>query len=707
MPAPLIYVETFRLKTPEHDIELGSQEEISRQQSLLETSPQQAAYPHLPFREYTIKSSFRGKRKMFLGKRDPAAWDDKLQFIVSTVLQGEFEQKESEIKEYLNSSGEICVDLIRKIYEALAEKHSSNWASVKTTALGQLKAVFSKLVGFGAIFDHLEPNPQMFADLVNFAFDGQALSTGLLSRIGHDNTLYGFKEFEEKLMLCRGKGIDLNVPRHYNPKFGSFLNYYLAMELKYPEKLIEVQETFRNSREDIPLNYQLRDGYQNTPLLLAIHLRNSKAALAILSLESDKIKVGINMPDASGRTPLQLAAALGLQKVFAKLLALGADATVIDEGRDLDYWANLGPKETYDLLARYIHPDRAEVTLSHPHSQAYLDDDGETAPACLAKDGQMKFGKAQKDHFLILSNEPEYARDLDLAHETLKKAGKKGDKWAAKQALILEKQLDDIRYGAIYQGLLAGLSAQDKVGKTLLDYIRTFPKSALYKSILDGIISFVKTKADKGDAAYSNLPARITSYVETAEIPSSFKLCLRDKQAFIEYFNSDEAKKALAESKAKYLRRACAFGQVELVKSLLQEGVNPNGSDNLKRTAVHYAIMRPDLVRKEYLLQAEEQGKGMPANIDDLVSGAMEAHLAILHTLKTYSLKPVNFAALNKANNSAKDILSRESNLLASAKEDKKLQTITDSCLKFVLGETTAKPETTLEVNASKLTLGV
>ena len=97
-----------------------------------------------------------------------------------------------------------------------------------------------------------------------------------------------------------------------------------------------------------------------------------------------------------------------------------------------------------------------------------------------------------------------------------------------------------------------------------------------------------------------------------------------------------------------------------MIKALLEEGIDPNTTDNMNRTALHYAVMRFELVQKEILLAAAATGQPVAQNIRQQTQSAQEKHPLVIEYLLHYANIPVDLKALNKAGNSAVMILSRD-----------------------------------------------
>lgn len=84
--------------------------------------------------------------------------------------------------------------------------------------------------------------------------------------------------------------------------------------------------------------------------------------------------------------------------------------------------------------------------------------------------------------------------------------------------------------------------------------------------------------------------------VEDAYVHGKLFELLKDKKTFLDV--CIEGQILVRQLLEKNLRLACAFGEEEKVKLLLEIGINPNAADERKRTALHYAIAREGLVQQ-------------------------------------------------------------------------------------------------------------
>lgn len=108
-----------------------------------------------------------------------------------------------------------------------------------------------------------------------------------------------------------------------------------------------------------------------------------------------------------------------------------------------------------------------------------------------------------------------------------------------------------------------------------------------------------------------------------------------------------KAQEEVKKFKEQKLRIACALGQLDKVKTLIAEGVNPP-ADELQRTLLHWAVMRSDLV-KHFLPQGYSEAD---------LSNCMQGHADVVAYLLAY--KHVDLNAKNKNGNTATQLVERD-----------------------------------------------
>lgn len=100
---------------------------------------------------------------------------------------------------------------------------------------------------------------------------------------------------------------------------------------------------------------------------------------------------------------------------------------------------------------------------------------------------------------------------------------------------------------------------------------------------------------------------------------------------------------------------------MEQVKDFIKAKNQQNDKRGQQRNALHYAVMRHELVKKEIILDAAQRGEVLTADgLEQKVVAALEQHPDVISVLKIHSKVPVDYNACNKAGNTAKKILERD-----------------------------------------------
>lgn len=433
---------------------------------------------------------------------------DGLSFIVQAISNNTFEENKFQIERLMQENGVIRANILYKVYNALDNQPGSIIEKVST-----LKPILSYLVMLGAEIMNLRGRryggTQTFQHIVQYGLNTEAFSYGVLSAVQMDVARSHYSsEFEDMFNLCGEANI--NAVRRVT-KFGSYLHWFLAFEMSGVPQLIELFESMSIQDPLNPkaqFNYEAVDGNGNTPLLIALNTRNEKAVLALLKLYQDKGKpVGIHVPNREGLTPLHFAVIFGMKQVVKQLNDLSADFNARDrQGKTVwDYAAlNQPEKEAkiYQLLSVFMHPLRADVSITHQHSELYLElENGSTSPACLYEAGEtIKTGDEQKAHFVILSNCSPHKERLDRVHRIIKEKAATGDYLEKQQLGYIEKQIDDIRYRKKFDSLVdflrKGKKEQNQVAEKVYGHIVSLlPTPISYQEILNSTRNYL---ADKG-----------------------------------------------------------------------------------------------------------------------------------------------------------------------------------------------------------------
>lgn len=703
---PLTHILVDTNIPPEYKgISLGSFADIENEQTLLNYYPDDATYPNLPYRRYWIYApAAHGRVLRELGNRHLVNCDADNRFILTNVLLDQFDVNKEKIKSIIESNGVVRQYIIQLLYQNFSNQYNMNWVSHKAAILTKFKPIISELVSFGARIDHLDDDPELFNNLVEYGLDGKAL-TNLLSCVHYTNNPNSFYEFEQLVNQLLPKGADINAIRDNNPDFGTFLHYYMAFELPHAVNLIRFLESKRSIKANTQFNYELRDGFGHTPLLVALLTRNEKAALALVNLAAKNIKVGIDIADKEGISPLLIAAALGMDEVVKALISKGANVQAKDRlGRGLEHYVRLDRAEVFSLLSRFMNPLRSNVKNSHFHSELYCyDGSGNTTPICLYKEGQSEvIGQDQLPHVVVLSNYPPHKENQDLVVATLQAQVAKGDKWAKKNLPYVRKQIDEIRYCKKYDALIDCIYQRIGEGNKLAEELKShveslLPTPMLYKEILESTLNFLKDKIKQGHTDAAEMHADLKVVLDsTTEVDAVIDICIAGQDKVQAYIRSSEASKAMIPSKEKSLRRACALGQINVVRELMDTGVDCNARDHLGRSAFHFTVMRAPLVKNEFLKEAQERGEQDVLNVDNLVGDAMEMHPEILDCLMQNP--SLDYEARNESKNTPMDVLTKDSKQTA----DLVSQRIAQKCLdKITAAQTTVKiiiAEPTVEV---------
>lgn len=562
---------------------------------------------------------------------------NKLDTIVQAVISGEFLKNESLKNELILSiqdSGLIRANVLYEIYAALAKQ-----PGFIAQKLEELQPILSHFVMLGAeVLPQDRYRKLAFSQLVAFGLDSEAYSYGVLAYIEHDSddSHHCFGNFQEK--IYQHPKANLNALRAL-PKFGTFLHAFLYFEI--PHGVSELIDFFKNAHAREPLNphkkfdFERMDGLGNTPLHVALNTRNTDAVMALLQLYQDtKTPVGIDVPNRQGLSPLHMAVILGMPEVVEKLKMLGADFNAKDvQGMTVWDYSSLSPEEKerkiIGLLSAVMHPLRANVVTSHQHSELYFfDENSVSGPACLYEEGEViQSGDAQRPHFVILSNCPPHQERLERVLHILKEKAAAHDPWAMRQLPYVEQQIDEIKHrsqlNALFD-LLLELETQAKAGlgasalpnpfpKMVKDHCESLLSTRLsYAQILSESRSFLEKNGHLRDALAIRLQNDIDHIIdETPPVESVFHSCLAGQKGVQNYLNSLKVEEqAFKEAE---LRHAAALGQVEKVQALLRANVNPNATDKLQRTALHYAVLREYLVENEVYLLADAEGRPKPS----------------------------------------------------------------------------------------------
>lgn len=492
--------------------------------------------PH--FQAVAIKLNELQYRELF----KQADLKEKMAFLVNAVLSKSLQNNQKKIKEILENNYFILYSLIEPLYATMQTvKHPTTGDSVFISCLSDCRSSLSEMVRMGLQIYSPGAKDMLF-NLIQYGLDDDVISTAILSHIRYDiDSSNTFGDFREIVLFAleHGKKIDLNIARQANPKFGSYLHYFLAFEMKQAEELIQFLDSVRiDSEKHTHFNFEALDGYGTTPLQIALLTRNTMAALALLQLVKEKNRpVGINIPNSKGQTPLHIAIALGMQEVAEQLIELGASLDTLDnEGESAASYAFLAKEQIEKILSQHMHPDRCNSSISHNQSQLYVLDGSESTPLCLYNESEpIKHGDEQIPNFVILSNTAPHRERLDLAYHALVAQARAGDRWSAEQLPIVKNQIDDIRYGDQFENVVNYLkqviSKGNKVALALMQHIlKLIQQNCLLEPILEETRNFLLKTEQKSideELLAEELYIEIKKIIETTpERKSEIQKCM-------------------------------------------------------------------------------------------------------------------------------------------------------------------------------------
>ncbi len=509
---------------------------------------------------------------------------------------------------------EIKKYIIFQIYHDLRNAYTP-WNENKNTVLTQYKSIFITLEKHGAVWAAILDNQnilkeinkeEFIVDLTTFVFGPSALGGILAGSKLSDN----FKDYRIKAEMLLKLGADINGVHYRAPHYGTVLHRCLANELPCAVDLVKYIESKRaGTLSNTQFNYRMVDELKQTPLYLAILTRQENVALKLLQLHIKGIDVGINIPNNEGRTPLMIAAAVGLPNIVCTLLKLGADPLAKDnKGYRFNDYLIFNEQQLKEMLLPILNPERGNLTR---HSYLY-DIDENVTPLCFYNDKeQEKFDDDQYSHLILLSPLPQHANRIKKVFDFLRAEASSGNKESAQRLEFM-----------MYQVCNSG-------DKTFLD------------------------------------------------------VCKEGQHEVKKLLQSSSGQKDFSFARENALRRACAVGDIVIIQYLLKEGVNPNAQDSLLRTAMHFAVMRSQLVRKELSQSKYEKGCDNSISESEIID-CVKSHAQVLNVLLTQSKIPVDLTITNKSGNSIVEILKRESTKPVKNNEDQVDVNTALDCLKMI-----------------------
>lgn len=534
--------------------------------------------------EEIIISSIKEHRPIVEGSLSPSAhWNP-----YWTAIQKKIGER---FQAAMQNIGGVRGNIISQLYHYLMLEYKP-WKENKARILSIYRPIFSMLAHMGARYDWMRSSEdpvekEKFIDLLKYALDEQALSMPLATMRVNGGGGLGFDNYAEALQVYLTAGANINVFTSANPKSGPYLQVAIANEMPFIKELLKLVESKRDTKKpNTQFDYTQTDGYGNTPLMLAIRTRNERAALALLKLNKKNIGVGISAKDKEGRSPLQLAAALGMKNIVKELLSQGA------REKDLLAYARLPKEEVRTLVSPYIHPDRADLTRESTHSYLYGNDVHNT-PLCYYPDGQVKTGKEQEPYLIVLSNLSPYREILDAVIDCLQRNASQGDPWSKQHLPYVKKQVDDIRYSAQFQMVNTHFySYRDsdtflkKLHESILEKLNQ--PGSLFEKLLKDVTGALDKEIKNGNKKLQMHLNTIQDLIKNYPAQKSFlEKCQEGQQEVQAFLQQPKAQQFF--SQAKELK------QEEPIEGLLVDSLDflSQGPEALKRSVLEDAVDAP------------------------------------------------------------------------------------------------------------------
>ena len=289
------------------------------------------------------------------------------------------------------------------------------------------------------------------------------------------------------------------------------------------------------------------DGGGYTPLHKASYAGQADVVRYLVELGAD-----LDPVSSSGSTSLHGAAYYGHQAVVEILIEAGADVNVSNNG---------GYTPLLSALAGG-HTDIARVLIAHGANPNVVTGEGQTVLMMAVQSSN----KALTE--LILSKNP----DLETA-----------DSYGRTALLLTARESGSREIAELLVETGANIDAKDKFGSTPLEL-------ASWR----GFAGIVNLLLDRG-AAFPTTPARLNrllTYATETNLPRLFEEVV-SRGADVSGRNPNDGS---------YLHSAATGGSVEIIRSLLREGLPVNEHDKYGWTALHYAVARGRLEAVRALL---------------------------------------------------------------------------------------------------------
>ncbi len=300
--------------------------------------------------------------------------------------------------------GHQCEDLPQALH------HLPKW---NTPALLNNKELFKMLVEDGALYKHclaenfFNVNHESLEHFIKiFGLEGITPTHLYLNPLTRCLLANDMKSV--KLLVKAGTDVNARTDLIFN---NTHLHYLIALEREdLAIAFIELVERARNKHRVKlnPIDFTLQDNQEKTALLLAVGLGFEKLVTRLLKLHADtKFDVGINTPDKFGRTPVMIAAALGMNNIRKMLIAANADMTMKDHnGRNVEWYMTAPIDEIRAILTSVsVNPDRGYYCSF----RSYLYSNTTTAYPWVLVDQE------NREHLLLLTASPLHFQLLQKA----------------------------------------------------------------------------------------------------------------------------------------------------------------------------------------------------------------------------------------------------------------------------------------------------
>lgn len=381
-------------------------------------------------------------------------------------------------------------------------------------------------------------------------------------------------------------GLDVNRKEH---KKGTFLHRKIANEADMlVSKLMDFFE-----KNNCTFDYTATDNFQGcgnkTVLLMSVLWNQIKSFNKLLAMHNKKgRKIGLNIRDSFGVSPLYYAAALGRWEMVEQLLEAGASCNFKDKkGRSFEHYLNCDEDLVKKILTGIaVEPDRTEGLH---HNWLYSDNDIMSPLVISDTKNNDEYGR------ILLSHKRQHMRLLEKVQDTIEKKKK-----------LLMKNLKVNVYLNIKKELAKKLQLNEPIHFWLLEagvksHVRVRNKNASPVVLVNNSLKKLRELSDKNRKVkecerLDNLSFRVETSIKQVRTNKKagtvLEVCLKGKEKVISIYQKH--KKKLQQR----LRTACALGNLEQVKDFVENhNVDINAKDKFARTPLHYCIFKFDTVK--------------------------------------------------------------------------------------------------------------